>query len=142
MNRNGGTLGSAPYGAGWPTIVTAVLYGMISVAFTAWFIAIIRARCTGSGSLLACAGQASDATYLLHPLLLTAIMVLFASLALSPEPEFLIVAAVAVPACFLAGLHGGQAPRHLQGAPDRRKASTRSPGAMSASPARPCGCMT
>jgi hypothetical protein len=46
-----------------------------------------------------CAGAA----YVLHPLLLTAVMVLFASLALAPELKFLVVAVVAVPVCFLAG---------------------------------------
>jgi peptidoglycan/LPS O-acetylase OafA/YrhL len=84
----------------------AVLYGVISVAFTVWFLAIIRTRWTGSGPVLARAGQASYATYFLHPLLLTAIMMLFGSLALAPELKFLIVAAVSVPACFLAGYSG------------------------------------
>ena len=56
------------------------------------------------------AGRASYATYVLHPLVLTAIMVLFASLALAPELKFLIVAAVAVPVCFLAGYTATQVP--------------------------------
>jgi hypothetical protein len=45
----------------------------------------------------------SAATYVLQPLVLTATLVLFASLALAPELTFLVVAVVAVPACFLAG---------------------------------------
>jgi peptidoglycan/LPS O-acetylase OafA/YrhL len=49
------------------------------------------------------AGRASYATHVLHPLVLTAIMMLFAPLALAPELTFLIVAVVAVPVCFLAG---------------------------------------
>jgi peptidoglycan/LPS O-acetylase OafA/YrhL len=98
-----GTFESTLHGAGWPTMLMAVLYGIISVALTVWFTAIIRARWTGGGLLRARAGQASYATYFLHPLVLTAIMVLFASLTLAPELKFLIVAVVAVPACFLAG---------------------------------------
>jgi len=39
----------------------------------------------------------------LHPLVLTAIMVLFASLTLAPELKFLVVAVAAVPVCYLAG---------------------------------------
>lgn len=98
-----GNLGSALHGTGWPAMLTAVLYGMISVAFTVWFTATIRARWSGGGPLRARAGQASYATYFLHALVLTAIMAAFAPLAVAPELKFLIVAAVAVPACFLAG---------------------------------------
>jgi glucans biosynthesis protein C len=98
-----GNLGSALHGAGWLTILMTVLYGIISVAFTVWFTAIIRARWTGSGPLRAGAGQASYATYFLHPLPLTAVMMLFGPLALAPELKFLIVAVVAVPVCFLTG---------------------------------------
>jgi uncharacterized membrane protein YeiB len=68
-----------------------------------WFTALIRARWSGDGPLRARAGRASSATYVLHPLVLTAIIVLFASLALVPELKFLAVAVVAVPVCFLAG---------------------------------------
>ena len=57
-------------------------------------------------------GRASYATYVLHPLLLTAIMVLFASLALAlaPELKFLTVVVVAVPVCFLAGYAATRVP--------------------------------
>jgi glucans biosynthesis protein C len=98
-----GTLGSALHGAGWPTMLMAVLYGIISVAFSVWFTAIIRARWSGSGSLLVRAGKASYATYFLRPPVLTAIMVIFGSLAVAPELKLLIVAVLAVPVCFLAG---------------------------------------
>jgi glucan biosynthesis protein C len=92
---------SALHGAGWPTMLGTVLYGIISVAFTVWFTALIRAWWPGAGPLRARAGRASYATYVLHPLVLTAIMVMFASLALAPELKFLVVAVVAVPVCFL-----------------------------------------
>jgi glucans biosynthesis protein C len=98
-----GHLQPASQNAGWPTMLTAALYAVVSVAFTVWFTATIRARWSGDGPLRARAGQASYATYFLHALVLTAIMALFASLALAPELKFLIVVVLAVPACFLAG---------------------------------------
>jgi fucose 4-O-acetylase-like acetyltransferase len=101
---------SSLHSAGWPTMLGTVFYGIISVAFTVWFTALIRARWSGDGPLRAHAGRASYATYVLHPLLLTAIMVLFASLALAPELTFLVVAVVAVPVCFLAGYAATQVP--------------------------------
>jgi glucans biosynthesis protein C len=94
---------SALHGTSWLPMCGAVLYGIISVAFTVWFTALIRARWSGDGPLRARAGRASYATYVLHPPVLTAIMVLFASLALAPELTFLLVAVVAVPVCYLAG---------------------------------------
>lgn len=98
-----GNLASTLHGAGWPTMLATVLYAVISVAFTVWFTALIRSRWSGIGPLRGRAGQASYATYFLHPLVLTAIMVSFASLALAPGLKFLIVAAAAVPACYFAG---------------------------------------
>jgi hypothetical protein len=101
---------SALHGVGWPMMLGVVLYGIISVAFAVWFTALIRARWPGDGPLRARAGRASYATYYLHPLVLTAIMVGFASLALAPELTFLVVAVVAVPACFLAGYAATRVP--------------------------------
>ena len=101
---------SALHGAGWPTVAGTVLYGTISVAVAVWFTALIRARWSGGGPLRARAGRASYATYVLHPLVLTAIMVMFASLALAPELKFLVVAVVAVPVCFLAGYAATRVP--------------------------------
>ena len=92
-----GQLESAFHGTSWLVMLNVVLYSIISVAVTVWFTALIRARWSGDGPLRARAGRASYATYVLHPLVLTAIMVLFASLALAPELKFLVVAVVAVP---------------------------------------------
>jgi len=105
-----GNFESALHGAGWPIMVTAVLYGIISVAFTVWFAALIRARWTGEGPLGARAGRASYAAYVLHLLVLTAIMVLFASLALAPELNFVVVAVAAVRVCCLAGCAATRVP--------------------------------
>jgi glucans biosynthesis protein C len=91
-------------------MLNVVLYSIIAVAFTVWLTATIRARWSGDGPLRARAGRASYATYVLHPLVLTAIMVLFASLALAPELSFLVVAVVAVPVCFLAGYAATRVP--------------------------------
>jgi glucans biosynthesis protein C len=101
---------SVLHGAGWPVMLGVVLYGIVSVAVTVWFTALIRARWSGDGPLRARAGRASYAAYVLHPPLLTAIMVLFASLALAPELKFLVVAVVAVPVCFLAGYAATRVP--------------------------------
>jgi len=105
-----GHLESAFHGAGWLVMLNVLLYGIISVAFTVWFTALIRARWSGSGPLRARAGRASYAAYVLHSVVLTAVMVAFASLALAPELTFLIVAIVAVPLCFLAGYATRQVP--------------------------------
>lgn len=105
-----GHLESAFHGVGWLVVLNVVLYGIISVAVTVWFTALIRARWSGDGPLRARAGRASYATYVLHSLMLTAVMVLFASLALAPELIFLVVAVVAVPVCFLAGYAATRVP--------------------------------
>jgi glucans biosynthesis protein C len=105
-----GQLESTLHSASWPSLLGIVLYGIVSVAFTVWFTALIRARWSGDGPLRAQAGRASYATYVLHPLVLTAVMVAFAALALAPELTFLIVAVVAVPACFAAGYAATRVP--------------------------------
>lgn len=86
---------STLHGADWAAVLGTVRYGIISVAFAVWFTVLIRARLSGGGLVRARAGRASYATYVLHPLVLTAIMVLFASLSLAPELKFLVVAVVA-----------------------------------------------
>ena len=108
-----GHLESALHSAGGLVMLNAVLYNIISVAFTVWFTAMIRTRWSSDGLLRARAGRASYATYVLHPLVLTAIMVLFVPLALAPELSFLVVAVavvVAVPVCFLAGYAASRVP--------------------------------
>jgi len=101
---------STLHGAGWAAMFGTVLYGIISVAFAVWFTALIRARWSGGGQFRSCAGRASYATYVLHPLVLTAVMVLFAPLPLAPPEKFLAVAVVAVPICFLTGYAATRVP--------------------------------
>ena len=90
-------------GADLPTMAFALLDGVIAVTGTLWFIAWLRGRWPTHGPLLGKAAQASYATYVIHPLVLTAVMVAFASVALAPQIKFLLVAAAGVSACFLAG---------------------------------------
>ncbi len=89
--------------AGWPTILFALLDGTVAVSWTLWFINWIRHRWPSHGPLLGKAARASYATYIVHPLMLTTVMVLFASVALAPEVKFVLVAAASVAACFVAG---------------------------------------
>jgi glucan biosynthesis protein C len=90
-------------GADVPTMVFALLDGVIAVTGTLWLIAWLRRRWPTHGPLLGKAARASYATYVIHPLVLTAIMVAFASVALPPEIKFVLVAAAGVAACFTAG---------------------------------------
>ena len=55
------------------------------------------------GPLLGRAARASYATYLIHPLALTTVMVLLAPVALAPEIKFVLVAIAGVAACFMVG---------------------------------------
>jgi glucan biosynthesis protein C len=89
--------------ADWPTMLFALLDGVIAVALTLWFVAWVQRRWPSHGALLERAGRASYATYFIHPLVLTAVMILFASVLLAPVIKFVLVAAVAIPACFAAG---------------------------------------
>jgi surface polysaccharide O-acyltransferase-like enzyme len=90
-------------GADVPTMVFALLDGVIAVTGTLWFLSWLRRRWPTHGALLGKAARASYATYVIHPLVLTAIMVAFASVALPAEIKFVLVAAAGVAACFTAG---------------------------------------
>jgi Acyltransferase family len=83
-----------------PTMVFALLDGVVAVTGTLWFVSWLRHRWPARGPLLGKAAQASYATYVTHPLVLTAIMVAFSSVALAPEIKFVLVAAApAIPGC-------------------------------------------
>jgi surface polysaccharide O-acyltransferase-like enzyme len=90
-------------GADLPTMAFALLDGVIAVSGTLWFIAWLRHRWPAHGPLLGKAARASYATYVIHPLVLTAVMVAFAAAPLAPEAKFVLVAPAAVAACFTAG---------------------------------------
>ncbi len=90
-------------GADLPTMAFALLDGVIAVTGTLWFVSWLRRRWPTHGPLLGKAARASYATYVIHPLVLTAVMVAFAWVALAPEIKFVLVAAAGVAACFTAG---------------------------------------
>jgi hypothetical protein len=89
--------------ADWPTVLFALLDGVIAVGVSLWSVAIVKRWWPTHGPLVGRAARASYATYFMHPLALTAIMLLFSAVPLAAEPKFVVVAAVAVPACFAAG---------------------------------------
>jgi glucans biosynthesis protein C len=90
-------------GADVATLLFAVLDGIIAVAFALWVLAGIQHRWPTHGPLVERAARGSFATYFIHPLVLTAIMVLFAGIPLTSELKFVLVSAAAVPACFAVG---------------------------------------
>jgi hypothetical protein len=98
-----GGFGSLVAGNGWPALLLALLDGVIAVSGTVAVVAALRRRWRREGPLLSVAAKASYATYVSHPLSLTILMVLLAPLALAPELKFLVLAPVAVPACFAVG---------------------------------------
>jgi glucans biosynthesis protein C len=90
-------------GADAPTAAFALLDGVIAVTGTLWFLSWLRRRWPVHGVILGTAARASYATYVIHPLVLTVVMVAFASVALAPEIKFVLVAAAGVAACFTTG---------------------------------------
>ena len=93
-------------GQGAATVPFAVLDGIIAVTGTVWLVAVLRRRTwTIPRPMLAKAGRASYATYFLHPLVVTTLMTLLAPVPGGAVAKFVLVSAVAVPACFAVG-HG------------------------------------
>jgi hypothetical protein len=86
-----------------PTALFALLDGLIAVCFSLWFITWIRRRWTTHGPLVAKAGRSSYATYFIHPLVITLVMMSLAWVPLVPELKFLLVAPLAVVACYAVG---------------------------------------
>ena len=81
----------------------ATLYGVVSVAFSLWCLAWVRRRWPTHGPLMDKAGRGSYATYVVHPVVLVSVMVVFRVVPLGSELKFLLVAVVAVPVCFAVG---------------------------------------
>lgn len=90
-------------GRGWETVALALLYGIVSIAWSLWLVAWARRRLPWRNRLLGAAGRASYATYVLHPLVLTAFMAVVASVPVPPEVKFVLVSVIAVPLCFGVG---------------------------------------
>ncbi len=90
-------------GITWASVWFAVLYGVVSIAFTLWCLAWLRRRWPSHGPWMAKAGRGSYATYLLHPVVLVLVMLAFRAVPLGAELKFVIVSVVAVPVCFVVG---------------------------------------
>jgi glucans biosynthesis protein C len=90
-------------GVNWASVSFAILYGVVSIAFTLWCLAWLRRRWPTHGPLMAKAGRGSYATYLLHPVVLVSVMLAFRVVPLGAGLKFVIVSVVAVPVCFAVG---------------------------------------
>lgn len=90
-------------GVNWASVSFAVLYGVVSIAFTLWSLTWLRRRWPTHGPLMDKAGRGSYATYLLHPVVLVSVMLAFRVVPLAAEPKFVVVAVVALPVCFAVG---------------------------------------
>lgn len=87
----------------WPTIAVAVLDGFVAVSFTVWFVVWFRGHWPRHGALVGEAARASYATYFIHPLVITAVMLAVAPVDLGAWAKFVLVSAVSVPASFAVG---------------------------------------
>lgn len=89
--------------AGPATALFAFLDGAVAVSLSLWVVAWARRRLRGGGPLLTRARRGSYATYVIHPLVLTSVMVLLAPATLPPELKFALVSVSGVAACFALG---------------------------------------
>jgi peptidoglycan/LPS O-acetylase OafA/YrhL len=85
------------------TLAFALLDGVIAVAFVVWLVTWLRRRGFPPNRWVERAARGSFATYVVHPLVLTVIMLGLATAPVPPELEFVLVAATGVPVCFAAG---------------------------------------
>jgi glucan biosynthesis protein C len=90
-------------GLNWASLSFAVLYGVVSIAFTLWCLTWLRRRWPTHGPLITKAGRCSYATYLLHPVVLVSVMLAFRVVPVGAQLKFVIVSIVAVPVCFAVG---------------------------------------
>ena len=90
-------------GVRWASLSFAILYGVVSIAFTLWCLAWTRRRWPTHGPVMTLAGRGSYATYLLHPVVLVSVMLAFRAVPLGAELKFIVVSVVAVPVCFVVG---------------------------------------
>jgi glucan biosynthesis protein C len=90
-------------GLNWASVSFAIVYGVVSIAYTLWCLAWLRRRWPTHGPLLTKAGRGSYATYLLHPVVLVSVMLAFRAVPVGAQLKFVVVSLVAVPVCFAVG---------------------------------------
>lgn len=90
-------------GLNWASVSFAILYGVVSIAFTLWCLTWLRRRWPTHGPLMTKAGRGSYATYLLHPVVLVSVMLAFRAVPVGSQLKFVVVSVVAVPVCFAVG---------------------------------------
>ena len=98
-----GELTDALHQMPWQGIAFALAYGVVSISFSLWCLSWFHRRWTGHWRWSQRAGRASYATYLLHPLVLTGVMVALSWLPGGPAVKLFLVVVTGVPLCFLAG---------------------------------------
>lgn len=89
-------------GLSWQAGAFMLWVGLFSVSISMTLILWLRGRKQPQGRILDFAGPNSYAVYLIHPLILVPITVLFVDLALSPLLKFVIVLPLVLVLCFLA----------------------------------------
>ncbi len=89
--------------ANLPTFLFAWCDGTIAVAGGLWLVATLRHRHPRASWWRAAAARSSYATYVIHPLVLVALMVLIRDWAVAPEAKLLVVAPLGVLAAFATG---------------------------------------
>jgi len=87
-----------------------VIYGVIAVAWALWCVAWMQRRWPTCRPVVAAAARSSYATYFIHPLVLTMLMLLCRPIPLESPLKFLLVSAIGVPTCFAAGYGLGRLP--------------------------------
>lgn len=87
----------------WPTFVFALLCGLIAVAWSLWFVGWLQHGWSTHSDMIGKAANASYATYFIHPLVLTIVMLVCKPIPLPPEIKFVLVAMAAIPVCFIVG---------------------------------------
>jgi surface polysaccharide O-acyltransferase-like enzyme len=103
MEAKGATDSVLDEAAGPATVLFATLDGAVAVSLSLWLVGWARRRLHRQGPLLTRAARGSYSTYVVHPLVLTCVMVLLAPAPLPPELKFLLVSASGLMACFATG---------------------------------------
>lgn len=86
-----------------PTLLFTLCDGVVAVAGSLWLIAALRAHRPSDAPWRAAAARSSYATYVIHPLVVVALMAPLRGWSVAPETKLLAVAPIAVVAAYAAG---------------------------------------